>query len=410
MKLKLANPDCDVAVVGGGVVGLTAALLFADAGYRVCIIEPQRDDAPPNGPIGLRTYALTPAARALLEAVGAWNRMAADRIGQFSRMAVVDAESSGRIAFEVPVTEPGAMGYIVEHQALIAALLATLGQRRVTWHRQKLETYTATPAPLLVLEDGRRVTTLLAVGADGAHSRLRELAGIAHQAEPYVQSAVVCNIVTELRHDEVARQRFLADGPIAFLPLADPHACAVVWTMTPQAATSFVEASAGVRAAAISAASDHVLGAATAVSESLSFALERSAAQNYFNGSAVLVGDAAHVIHPLAGQGLNLGLMDAAALIECLSPRHQREQWPVPAALRRYQRWRRSEAAAMTLVTDGLHHLFRQRLAPLRMLRGLGLRATDRFGPLKSWLIARAMGLEGDLPELARIARADKRD
>lgn len=405
MRTLAVVPECDVAVVGGGVVGLTAAILFADAGYRVSIIEPQQDRDVPTGPIGLRTYALTPAARCILQATGAWSRLEGSRIGAFSRMAVWDAETDGRLDFTAPPTHHGPMGHIVEHQALIAALIAAVETRpAINWRRARLAALVTAMPALLELDDGNRLSSRLALGADGAHSRLRELAGIGHHAVPYAQSALVCNIVTARAHEGVARQRFLTEGPVALLPLADDHACAVVWSMPTAAADHLAGVSPGACAVAIGEAVELVLGAVTEVGERACFALERSAARAYVSGSVALLGDAAHVVHPLAGQGLNLGLMDAAALVECLGPQGRRELWPAAAALRRYQRWRMSEALAMTLVTDALHHLFHQRAAPLRGLRALGMRATDNAEPLKSWLIARAMGVAGDLPRLARRA------
>ncbi len=404
MRTLSAVPDCDVAIVGGGVAGLTAAILFADAGYGVCIIDAQQSRSAPTGPIGLRTYALTPAARRIFEASDVWPRLAATRIGEFSRMAVWDADSRGRIAFTPPPVHRGAMGYIVEHQALIAALIATIETRRgIIWRQTRFSSLVSALPPVLELDDGTRLSTRLAVGADGAHSRLRELAGIGHSARPYGQSALVCNIETATAHANVARQRFLSGGPIALLPLADPHACSVVWSMPTSEAERLAGASPESCATAIGEAVEQVLGTVTSVGERACYALERSEARAYASGAVALLGDAAHVVHPLAGQGLNLGLMDAAALVECIGPRGTRALWPAPAALRRYQRWRMSEALAMTLVTDGLHQLFQQRNAPVRGLRSLGLRLTNQAEPLKSWLIARAMGIAGDLPQLARF-------
>jgi len=397
--------DCDVLVSGAGVVGMTVAALAHDAGARVSLLEPHAIPAAPRGPTGVRTYNLTPAARAVLEAVGAWSHLDLTRIGTFTAMAVWDAGSSGRIGFSLPPAASGAMGYIVEHDALVAALAASLaGRRGVVWHNQAVQSLAAGPPPSVVLADGSRLSARLAVAADGAQSTLRSAAGIAWHSVDYAQTALCCNVATACGHGAVARQRFLATGPIALLPLADARACSVVWTTTPDAAARLAAGPEETCAQAIGEAVEHVLGAVTVTSARATFALERAQAAACVSGRVVLAGDAAHVVHPLAGQGLNLGLMDAAALIECIgAPRDGAGPWPAPTALRRYQRWRRSETLALVMVTDGLNRLFRVQSAPLRALRGLGLDLTARAGPLKHWLIERAMGRAGDLPALARV-------
>lgn len=396
-----------LVVVGAGIAGMTVAALAARAGFTVTLVDPRRPPLPPRGPIGLRTYALTPASRALLLDLDAWPRLDAGRLGPFTSMEVWDAGSSGRLGFAPPDSFRGPMGYIVEQNALAAALAATLAEeRRVRWCAAALVELVPGTPPRLVLDDGTEVAPQLVVGADGQHSRVRATAGIDWQSHAYGQAALCCNITTALPHRRVARQRFLPGGPLALLPLAAPDACSVVWSLPEEDAAAWLAADDASLAAALAEASAEVLGDITSIGERGSFALVRASAASYLAEGVVLVGDAAHVVHPLAGQGLNLGLMDAAALVECLEAQGAREPWPLPLALRRYQRWRRSEALAMTVVTDGLNRLFRTDAAPLALLRGLGLGWTDRARPLKRWLAEHAMGIAGDLPRRLDPRRA----
>ena len=390
------HPSYDVAVVGGGIVGLTTAALFARVGARVCLIEPALDRRPPDGPLALRNYAITPGVRRVLEAVGAWSALAANRIGEFAALEVWDARSSGRIGFAPPATYSGAMGWIVEHQNLVGALSSALANCVVTASAvTALEN--GSPARLS-LADGRELQARLVIGADGTDSLVRDAAAIGFKRERYPQRAWVANVVTTLPHGAVARQRFLTTGPLAFLPLPDAYQSAIVWSCTEALYAELEPLDEAQFASRLGSAFEHRLGDIKAVSARVSFALERARAEAWYRGSCVLVGDAAHVVHPLAGQGLNLGLMDAAALCECLAPLRQDRTWPQQRALRRYERWRKSEALRLTLATDGLQQLFSRDERAIRTLRGFGMRVIDAMPPLTRWFSEQAMGLSGDVP------------
>ncbi|MEE2982111.1 MAG: FAD-dependent monooxygenase [Pseudomonadota bacterium] len=395
--------EFDVAVVGGGVVGLLSAVLLAELSLEVAMIAEEFDPSPPVGDIELRCYAITPGSRAILEALGVWRGVDRSRVGEFHSMCVWDAASSGRIRFDPPVIHEGPMGWIIEHQNLIAALAANLeGRGSVSFHRQAMTRLLASDRPVAVLEDGATVRARLFVGADGAASRVRDATGIAVKRAGYEHTAVVCNVVSEKPHAGIARQRFLSSGPLAFLPLADACCCSIVWSCTDELAREIKDDSNASFCARLETAIEGRLGAIKAVSPRSAFPLERLRAARSVHGSCVLVGDAAHVIHPLAGQGVNLGIMDAAALAECIGPSIGAAHWPRPAALRRYERWRASETLAMACVTDGLKRLFQSDASPVRLLRGAGMRMTDRLPLLKEWVIGRAMGTRGDLPRTVR--------
>lgn len=396
----------DTIVVGDGIAGCTAALLLARAGQRVVLLAPGEpaDQPAPDAPFDTRCYAIAPGARAVLEAAGAWAHVDPARCGTFASMDVWDAGSGGRIRFEPPPEHDGPMGHIVEHAALAAALRQALETGRAgapTVIREKLSRLSPAAPRAVTLADGRTLEAGLVVGADGAASSVREALGIEVARHDYEQLAIVCNVETTTRHGNIARQRFLETGPLAFLPLPGEHACSIVWSATRELAEMLVAAPEATFRTRLAEALDGALGTVTRSGPRVAVPLVRQRAARMHAEGAALVGDAAHVVHPLAGQGLNLGLLDAAALAECTGAADG-PGWPATAGLGRYARWRRSEALALIAVTDGLERLFRQRAGPLRLLRGAGLRATDTLVPVKRWLAARAMGLDGDLPALAR--------
>ncbi len=391
----------DVLVAGAGVTGLTSAALFARAGARVGLVAALSDSEPPQGDIALRTVAITPASARVLAAAGAWQHVDMTRVGPFTAMEVWDAGSAGRLAFAPDALHTGPMGWIVEYQNLVAALHRALARLPVTRIAHQVHTLERGADAAVVLDDGGRLDGRLLIAADGADSRLRTAAGITWEHHAYGQRAIVANVLTREAHGAVARQRFLPSGPLAFLPLADARASSIVWSCNDELATALEQMHDAAFAAALGEAFEHRLGAVETVSPRAVFPLARARAEALVAGRLVLVGDSAHLVHPLAGQGLNLGLLDVAALAECVGEVTP-GRWPHPAALRRYERWRKSEALAMTLVTDGLERLFAREERPLRWLRGAGLALTARLPGAASWLCERAMGERGDLPRIAR--------
>jgi len=254
----------------------------------------------------------------------------------------------------------------------------------------------------LQLADGRRPTSRLLVGADGARSQVRELAGIRERTRDYHQQALVATVRCEQPHQRTARQRFLPTGPLAFLPLDQPDTCAVVWSTTPEEAERLERLASGPFASELAEAFEHRLGAVELAGRRGRFPLIRGHAGDYVRPRLALVGDAAHHIHPLAGQGANLGLMDAATLAHCL--RQARDQghddpgrW---LSLRRYARWRRGENLKMILAMDLFRDLFGNANPLLAGIRGCGMNLLDRLAPAKETIMRHAMGLEGDLPEV----------
>lgn len=394
----------DVAILGTGPVGMTLACLLARGGMD-CILGAPAVTVPAAQRVDPRALALTPATHALLEHCGAWPRLARDAVGEFRRMEVWDARGSGRIAFDSAELCLSTLGYIVNQGDLESALVAALAQHGVTplpageptalaWGRDSVRVEFADVEP---------VQARLVVAADGARSRTRELAGIDFAAASYDQHALACTVRTELPHDCTARQRFLATGPLAFLPLADPCACGIVWSTTPEQARRLQLQDAQVFHAELAAAIGHVLGDIRDSSQRVVFPLQRAQAERYCRERLVLAGDAAHCVHPLAGQGANLGLMDAAALAEVLLTGRAAGRDPgALRTLRAYERWRRGANGMMITALDGLQKLFGSGAPSLQRLRNAGLDLCDALEPVKHRLMLHAMGLAGDVPVAAR--------
>ncbi len=404
---RAAPAEFDVAVIGGGVVGSAVAALLGGLSLRVAAVEAAAATPADPRDYDLRVYALTRASARILAHAGAWPRIERCRHGCFRRMEVWDAHSTGRINFDSAALTESTLGYIVEQRMLCDALGERLRELpNVTVMRPaSLQSWEDTADRLeVVLEDGRRVSARLVVGADGAASRVRTLAGIGYERHGYDQRAVVCNVRTERPHDDTARQRFLAEGPLAFLPLDDARTSSIVWSTTPAHAERLLALDAEDFRGELATAFEHRLGRVLEAGPRAAFELAKARAERYVLPRIALAGDAAHSIHPLAGQGANLGLLDAATLAEVVA---------VAAAagsdigalrtLRRYERWRAGENRLMQATMDGFKHLFGSDLKTVRWLRGAGLSLTDRCQPAKELIMRLAMGLSGDLPAAARV-------
>jgi 2-octaprenylphenol hydroxylase len=400
--------DFDVIVIGGGMVGACFAALLARqehlAGWRIAVVEPTAPRAPDERHLDLRVSALSRASERILRHAGAWPALEA-HVGPYSDMVVWDAAGrcDGRDTLRFSAAEAGEpnLGYIAENLRVQWALHQSPQVRDVTQLRAGLEALEFDEdAARVTLSDGRRYSCALVVGADGGNSRARELCGIGRAGWAYGQVAVVAHLGTERPHRETAFQRFLPDGPLAFLPLRDGRV-SLVWTTTPAEAESLQALEASEFSRRVAVASDRVLGAVELDGGRAGLPLALWHSREYVRPRLALVGDAAHTIHPLAGQGVNLGFLDCATLAEVLGAAVEGGGDPFALRnLRRYERWRRSENALMLGLTDTINRVFAQKSVAVAGVRRLGMALVASQPFARRALVQRALGLAGDLPAL----------
>jgi 2-octaprenylphenol hydroxylase len=400
--------DFDVIIVGGGMVGAcVAALLARDerlAGWRIAVVEPTTPSAPRPGVVDLRVSALSRASERILRHAGAWPLIETDAC-PYSDMVVWDAAGrrDGRdtLRFSAAETSEPNLGCIAENLRVQWALHQSPHARGVTQLRAGLEGLEFDEESARVsLSDGRRYTSALVVGADGGKSRVRELCGIGRAGWTYGQTAVVAHLCTEHPHHGAACQRFLPDGPLALLPLRDGRV-SLVWTTTPAEATALQAMEPAEFGRRVTEASDRVLGVIELDGDRAGLPLALWHSREYVRPHLALAGDAAHTIHPLAGQGVNLGFLDAAALAQVLGDAVAAGGDPFALrTLRRYERWRRSENALMLGVCDTINRLFGEKNVAVAGVRRLGLALVAGQPLARRALVQRALGLTGDLPTL----------
>lgn len=384
----------DAVIVGGGVVGAACALALAEAGLEVALIEGREPTRwSPDAP-DLRVYAFAPDNAALLETLGVWRAIREARVQPYRRMCVWDAAGGGDMVFDADTLGHAQLGWILENALLVDRLWAALPAAGVRLHCparvQEVEQDGA--GVRLKLEDGTRLDARLAIAADGADSSLREAAGVAVSQHDYAQRGVVAYIQTERPHEDTAWQRFLTTGPLALLPFTEGRS-SIVWTLPEAEALRVLALDDQAFARELTQASAARLGEARPVSARAAFPLRRQLAQHYVSGRILLVGDAAHVVHPLAGQGVNLGLRDVAGLHALVrDAQSRRVDWSAPHRLARWARQRRSESTTAAYAFDGINRLFSNDEMHLTLLRGPLLGLAGRLPPLANLFWRRASG------------------
>jgi len=404
----------DVAIVGGGPVGACAAALLArgaaggSGALRVALLEPGAPAAlPADAPLEARVVALSRASERTLTRAGAWPRIRGPRLSPYERMRIwhesVAPDSEQALVFDAADAGEPNLGFIAENRLLQTALLGAFTDAGGHLEPAQLSALEITDAGVnLTTTSGRVLTARLVVGADGAQSTVRRAAGLTAEVCDYRQTAIVASVATSRPHQATAWQRFMHDGTLAFLPLTDGTS-SLVWSADDDLAARLLGATASGFAQQLDRASDLALGSTRLVSERTSFPLRRLAAPRYVAQRVALVGDAAHVVHPLAGQGVNLGLMDAAALAQLvLAAAGEREDPGALGVLRAYERWRKSEVALMSTAIDAFDRLLAHGSGPLARVAQRGLSWVNRSQELRRFFIRRALGMSGELPLVAR--------
>ena len=406
----MPEPASDVLIAGGGFAGLALACALRQSlgpSFRVAVADP----AFARPPSDARASAIAAGARRLFETIGVWAAVA-DDTQPILDMVITDSklDDAVRPTFltfggEVAPGEPFA--HMVENTPLLAALVERAAQGGVVLLPTNLKEFSSRSlsAPRRVtaeLGNGQAHATRLLVAADGAHSRVRAGAGITCTSWAYPQSAIVTTVAHERPHHGRAEEHFLPAGPFAILPLKGLRS-SIVWTEEASEAQRIVALPDDAFHAELEARFGLHLGEIVAVGPRRAFPIGLAIARAFVAERVALIGDAAHVIHPIAGQGLNLGLRDAAALAECITDAARLGLDPGgPDVLSRYQRWRRFDTVAMGITTDGLNRLFSNRSDVLRLVRDIGLGMVDRLPRLKDSFIHQAAGLAGEVPKLLR--------
>lgn len=394
----------DVIVVGGGMVGATLACGLGHSDLKVAVIE-DRPPRPfsPEQVHDLRVSALSIASRKILATLGAWQGIALRRLCPFRRMRVW--EERGETEFCSDDIDQPELGYIVENRIIQLALLermqdfaniTLLCPARTEWidYRGHYST--------VELDNGRRLSGHLLIAADGGQSEVRQSAGIGVAQRDYDQQALVLSVATAYEQQDITWQRFMPSGPQAFLPLPGRHA-SLVWYHAPEEVRRLKSLADQELLAELYRAFPDCLGGIEHILAKGSFPLKRQHAQEYVKNGVALIGDAAHMIHPLAGQGVNIGLLDAAALAQVLvTAVLNRQDIGALEVLKDYEAMRRQDNWLMMTTMDLFYRVFGQSNLPLKLFRNLGLGLADHLIPAKLKVMRYAMGLEGNLPRLAR--------
>ncbi len=402
------HPDYDVLIIGGGLVGASLACALRPSGLKVAVVEAVPFGASTQPSYDDRTVALALGSQRILRAMGVWSKLDVRGVNPIERIHISDRGHLGMARLTAAHAGTTALGYVVENRVLGAALQQAVSDNPCV--------DLICPASLQALEfaDDRVIATLdqagkavqvqarLLVAADGTRSSARELAGIGVREVDYAQTAVVSNVTPERAHGNTAYERFTDTGPLALLPMSEGR-CAVVWSMRPAEVDAVLALDDDAFLAQLQARFGQRLGHLRQPGKRIAYPLRLLRAREHVRARLAIIGNAAHTVHPVAGQGFNLGLRDVATLAEVLTDAARAgSDIGALAVLDTYDRWRRHDTAAVSSFTGGMIRVFSNDFGPLAAARGLGLLAVDMLPPVKQALLRRTMGLAGRLPKLAR--------
>ncbi|HKS11564.1 MAG TPA: 2-octaprenyl-3-methyl-6-methoxy-1,4-benzoquinol hydroxylase [Pseudomonas sp.] len=401
----------DVLIVGAGMVGSALALALHHSGLEILLL----DGGPmtvkphdPHAPFEPRVSALSAASQRILDRLGAWQGISQRRLSPYSDMRVWDGSGTGQIHFSAASVHAQVLGHIVENRVIQDALLerlhdsdvGLLANARLEQMRRSGDEW------LLTLADGRSLRAPLVVAADGAQSAVRRLTGCETREWDYLHHAIVTSVRCSQPHQATAWQRFTDHGPLAFLPLLRDGRqdwCSIVWSTTPEQAEKAMAMDDQAFCQALERAFEGRLGHVLQADPRVCVPLRQRHAKRYVAEGLALIGDAAHTIHPLAGQGVNLGFLDAAVLAEELQHACDRgERLADERVLSRYERRRMPHNLALMAAMESFERVFQADPLPLRWLRNSGLKLVEQIREAKALFVRQALGLSGDLPELAR--------
>ncbi|MFT5704933.1 MAG: 2-octaprenylphenol hydroxylase [Shewanella sp.] len=401
----LSTKTYDVAIVGGGMVGLATAIGLAMDNLRVVVIDAGETQAVTGEP-KLRVSAINKASQRLLQNIGAWSYLDDDRLSPYQKMEVWDKDSFGKISFDAHSLSEEYLGSIIENDNIAHALSMRAAEFDEITH---IENHTLANIAFgereawLTLDNGDNLSAALVIGADGANSWVREQCKIPMTFWDYGHHAIVATVRTEIPHQDTARQVFLKDGPLAFLPLYEKNLCSIVWSVPPAKAKQLLESDQQTIERTLTAEFDGRMGMCQLECEPHAFPLRMRYARHFARHRLFLAGDAAHTIHPLAGQGVNLGLLDAAAIIQTLGElKLEGKDIGDYSNLRSLERWRKADALEMIAAMEGFKRLFEGSNPVKKALRDFGLNLVDNISPVKTLFMLQAMGNKNSLPKLCK--------
>ena len=385
----------DIVIVGGGMVGLALATQLADSPFSIALINQGQISKELTGIAEPRVSAINLASEAMLKGNGAWQHINHQRSNAYLKMDVWDKDSFGRIGFSHKETQFSHLGHIIENQNVVNGLYEIAKQQsNLTLledvHIKRLDLNEQ--MVLMHFSDDQLLSAKMVVGADGANSMVRKVAKLPISFWSYDQSAIVATVQTQEVHQRVARQAFMPTGPLAFLPLANDKQCSIVWSQDTESAQSLMALSDQDFNRHLATALNMQLGPCELLSKRHCIPLTMRYARQWLGQRSVIIGDAAHTIHPLAGQGVNLGFQDALSLANTLSE-IDTELLGSKQVLRAFERERKAEAAKMVATMEGFKQLFAGNNPLKKLVRGAGLSLFDNLSPVKQALINNAMGL-----------------